>query len=60
MVCKDEEQDKFAPAWGGRDPSFQKEEARARAGVTPAPVYMNVEGHFACLLLDDDTPPQPS
>eukprot|EP00752_Nemacystus_decipiens_P007800 g6966.t1 len=41
-----EEEDSITPAWGRREPSHQPE---------VEPVYINVDGHFACLLLDDDT-----
>jgi len=53
-MCKGEE-DVVAPAWGG-----EGQEVGVGAGPeeSPEPVYINVEGHFACLLLDDDTPPQ--
>lgn len=41
-----------APAWGAPEAGQQTE----REVEVAEPVYINVEGHFACLLLDDDTP----
>ncbi|CAN0394500.1 unnamed protein product, partial [Ectocarpus fasciculatus] len=41
-----------APAWGAPEAGQQAE----REVEVAEPVYINVEGHFACLLLDDDTP----
>ncbi|CAB1096780.1 unnamed protein product [Ectocarpus sp. CCAP 1310/34] len=41
-----------APAWGAPEAGQQAE----REVDVADPVYINVEGHFACLLLDDDTP----
>ena len=46
----EEEEDAITPAW------------ERRAAYNPPevePVYINVDGHFACLLLDDDTPSYP-
>lgn len=46
---KGDEEDTIAPAWEGREPGPGHQQPGAE------PVYINVEGHFACLLLDDDT-----
>ena len=45
-----EEEVGITPAWGRREPSQHPE---------VEPVHINVDGHFACLLLDDDTPAYP-
>ncbi|CAM9907985.1 unnamed protein product, partial [Pylaiella littoralis] len=50
-----EEEDAKAPAWGAeKEPNIRQPEAGLK--VQEEPVYINVEGHFACLLLDDDGP----
>lgn len=45
----EEDPDREAMAWGPRD-------QRQMSAEVDEPVYINVAGHFACLLLDDDSP----
>lgn len=40
--------------------SIHEDQDRGAAPMCEAPVYINVAGHFACLLLEDGVPLQPS